>query len=226
MQRADTCIFQYDDIPPLTAVDLGQTRPMPLFSPYHRFTYSTGFYVIPPPEGPYRPSSGRLMLQIEPPAVRNSTDTELDPDAVEFGVEPRVLLNPCFHVNMVSINLGCDSTGSPCQFTFLGLRYNATTRDNDVVANRTLQVAACPQQADCNLEPTAVTGLMDLTAIIIKLSVAGRPARWYADDLSLAWTDNSCQAAQCRSQVPDRLFGKDIKNGDMRRAISRRTWAG
>lgn len=223
----DTDRCQYDDIPPLTAVDPSQTRPMPLFSPYHRFVYSTGFYVIPPPVGPYRPSSGGLLLQIEPPATRNLTDSELDPDAAEFGVEPKVQLNPCFHFNMVSVNLGCASTSAPCQFTFLGLRYNSTIRDDEVVANRTLEVVSCPQQIDCSLQPTVVTGLTDLTAVIIKLSVAGQPAKWFADDLSLAWTDSSCQAAQCRAQVPDRLFGKDVTSGaDMRRSIARRTWAG
>lgn len=117
--------------------------------------------------------------------------------------------NPCFRFDFLGISLGCDSTDQPCVFDITGLQWNGV--DNIVQSNRTLEVAACPDNSNCSLshqllDSAAALTFSNLTAINITLTVGGQPRTWWGDDLQIAWTDNDCAAAACRSRVPNSIM--------------------
>ncbi|KAI1370988.1 hypothetical protein F4677DRAFT_323351 [Hypoxylon crocopeplum] len=128
--------FNFDDLPPLgvgTGVDPHDVKPMPLFSPYHRFYFSEGFDVLPPPPAPFDPSSGSLMVQFTPSSILNQSVPGVPSDAAEISVGPQTS-SACFPFNFKGFSLGCDSNGSPCDFNFTGLRFDHESQEEREVA--------------------------------------------------------------------------------------------
>ncbi|KAM7202976.1 hypothetical protein V8F20_004223, partial [Naviculisporaceae sp. PSN 640] len=165
---------------------------------YHRLHFSDGFRLVDSTLSHYVPSSGKQMLEYS---------TSAGPVA-QIGLND--LSNECFRFNFLGLSLGCNSTGASCDFTIAGLQWNGT---HDVVeANKTVQVEPCTGPADCTLlhqllDSAAASQFTNLTALNISLTVDGKPQTWWADDLSIAWTDDSCKAASCRALVPE-IFAK------------------
>lgn len=114
--------------------------------------------------------------------------------------------NQCFRFGFRGISLGCNSLDAPCVFRIAGLRWNGT---RDVIqGTATLKIEACREASNCVLsrrvlDSVNVLPLTNLTAINIKLVTAGEPQTWWADDLHLAWTDNSSSDSTCRTTVAD-----------------------
>ncbi|KAK1753727.1 hypothetical protein QBC47DRAFT_47378 [Echria macrotheca] len=190
-------VFQFDDIPTITGGN-GSSPPQPVPFPYHRFFFSSGFTVVPPPSTRYQPSSGIQMTQY---------NTSVSPTA-QIGLA-QLQDNSCFRFNFLGISLGCDSTDQSCVFDITGLQWNGD--DNVVQSNRTLEIAACPDGSNCTLshqilDSAAAMTFSNLTAINITLTVGGQPRNWWGDDLQIAWSDNSCAAATCRSRVPNTIM--------------------
>ncbi|KAL2015439.1 hypothetical protein VTK56DRAFT_5494 [Thermocarpiscus australiensis] len=205
-----TVALQFDDIPVVATgnvTDANSIKPQPVPFPYHRFSFSGDFHVVPPPATKYRPSSGSRML------LHNTSTSSVGQISLA-----ELRGNPCFRFNFHSVSLGCNSTSAPCTFHITGLQWNGI---EDVVrGNKTFGIAACSQQSNCTLShlmidsETAPT-FANLTAINITLSTAGQPQTWWADDLRILWTDNSCSAAACRAMVPDKtvvLHRRDFAN--------------
>ncbi|KAI2602927.1 uncharacterized protein GGS25DRAFT_73022 [Hypoxylon fragiforme] len=192
---------------------------MPLFSPYHRFYFSQGFNVNPPPPGPFDPSSGSLMIQFTPSSISNLTEPDLPADTAQFSVGPETSSN-CFSFDFYSFDLGCASTKPSCSFNFTGLRFDEETQQEKEVASATIDVPACAEADHCQLTPVGFLGFHQLTSVQIGMKVDGEAKTWWADDLSLGWSDNECEKAVCRSKVRDAVHKRDgVSNS--RRAISR-----
>ncbi|KAI0836180.1 hypothetical protein F5Y06DRAFT_111238 [Hypoxylon sp. FL0890] len=220
----DSCamltILQFDDLPPLgSGTNPPDIGPMPLFSPYHRFYFSSGFYVLPPPPAPFDPSSGNLMIQFTPSSISNTSDPGEPSDTAIISVGPQTS-SPCFPFNFNGFSLGCNSTGSPCVFNFTGLRFDEQSQQEKEVAWLTLNVPACPAMNHCQLVPVTFTGFERLTSVQISLKVDDVAKRWWADDLSLGWSDNQCEKAVCRSKVRDSVRKRDVA-ASRRRVASR-----
>ncbi|KAI0880938.1 uncharacterized protein GGS22DRAFT_173811 [Annulohypoxylon maeteangense] len=208
--------FNFDDLPPLGSGSDPNVGPMPLFSPYHRFYFSPGFSVLPPPPAPYDPSSGKLMIQFTPPSLSNLSE----PDATaQISVGPQTS-SDCFPFNFNGFSLGCNSTDSPCSFNFTGMRFDEQAQQEKEVVSLTIEVPACPSLSNCKLIPIEFTGFEKLTSVLINLKVDDKPKTWWADDLALGWSDNQCEKAVCRSKVRDTVRKRDGISS-IRRAISR-----
>jgi len=112
--------------------------------------------------------------------------------------------NPCLHFNLLSFDLGCNSTNATCQFNITGLRNLGDARIDTPVVSNVFNVSACSSQRNCSLTRVAVnsTAYSDLTSLNIQLTVGNFTTRtWWADDLRLGWTNNTCDRANCRSRV-------------------------
>ena len=136
--------------------------------------------------------------------------------------------NPCFRFDFLGISLGCNSTDQPCVFNVEGLQWNGV--DEVVQANRTLEVAACPDSSNCTLshqilDSAAVLTFSNLTSINVTLTVAGQPQIWWGDDLQIAWTDNDCAAAACRARVPNTIMFPNNLQSTRSKAKSLLRWA-
>ncbi|KAI0469654.1 hypothetical protein GGR56DRAFT_666192 [Xylariaceae sp. FL0804] len=180
-------------------------KPMPMLSPYHRFYFSEGFNVLPPPPDPYVPSSGHLMLQFTPESITNVSVPDVPRDAAKISLGPQTSA-PCFSFNFYGVSLGCDSKDSHCQFTFSGMRYDHTAAQEIEATSQIVNVSGCSAMANCRLTPVHVTGFHALSSILITSKVDGQEKPWWADDMTLGWSDNTCTQAVCRSQVPDPIM--------------------
>lgn len=192
---------------------------MPLFSPYHRFYFSQGFNVLPPPPAPYNPSSGNLMLQFTPGSLLNQSDSDLPSDSATISVGPQTS-SACFSFNLYGFSLGCDSRDAPCVFNFTGLRFDERSQQETEVAWETTVVEACPDEGGCKLVPVKLAGFEKLTSFRVTLKVDNKFRMWWADDLALGWSDNQCEKAVCRSKVHDSVSKRDEVPGS-RKATSR-----
>lgn len=84
----------------------------------------------------------------------------------------------------------------------------------------TAEVEACPKSSHCKLVPVELVDFEKLTSFQVTLNVNDKPRMWWADDLSLGWSDNQCEKAVCRSKVRDSVSKReDVPGG--RKVISR-----
>ena len=120
-------------------------QPAPVFNPYHQFDFSDGFVVVPPPTDAYLPSSPPMLLEFVPNV--NGTDPEAGPNTETNGFAGQISdgdhgLTGCFTFNAYQASFGCDSKGPACDFTFTGLRYNATSQTAYPVVTEDHSIAA------------------------------------------------------------------------------------
>lgn len=184
--------------------------PVPMYSPYHRFTWSEGFRVFPASVCPYKPSSGDLMIEFTPSAK--------DPMPAEISVGG-LHTNPCFHFDFASLRVGCASTAASCHYNVTGLTWDSNAQAMVTAASHTFSIRACSAQKGCKLgsiTADASTGLTNLTSILIDVTAGGLPQTWWADDLSLTWSDASCESAVCRSAVRDFVPKRGRRHGQNR----------
>ncbi|KAI8303764.1 hypothetical protein K4K61_006733 [Colletotrichum sp. SAR11_59] len=172
----------------------------PVYNPYHRFWFSKGFLVGPPPSDPYLPSSGGRLVEFVPPMLSNTTGFSGDTAQIGMG---KTASSPCFQFDFYGMNLGCDSriAGQLCEFTFTGYQWNATQSNETEFASQTAWVPSCPAMKECPLTVFKATGFSGLSSITITLRVDGQPRTWWADDLLVGWSKNDCESAACRQQT-------------------------
>ncbi|KAI8296380.1 hypothetical protein K4K59_004012 [Colletotrichum sp. SAR11_240] len=172
----------------------------PVYNPYHRFWFSKGFLVGPPPSDPYLPSSGGRLVEFVPPMLSNTTGFSGDTAQIGMG---KTASSPCFQFDFYGMNLGCDSriAGQLCEFTFTGYQWNATQSNETEFASQTAWVPSCPAMKECPLTVFKATGFSGLSSITITLRVDGQPRTWWADDLLVGWSKNDCESATCRQQT-------------------------
>lgn len=172
--------------------------PVPMYSPYHRFTWSEGFRVFPASVCPYKSSSGQLMLEF-------SRSSLMKYQVAEIGVGNLQTL-PCFRFDFASFRVGCASSTASCSFNVTGLTWDDETQAQVTVASHTFNTRGCSSQKHCTLSlitGVEAAGLTSLTSLLIDVTAGGQPQKWWADDLVLNWTDSSCESTVCRSQVRD-----------------------
>lgn len=172
----------------------------PIYNPYHRFWFSKGFLVGPPPKMPYLPSSGGHLVEFVPPMLSNSTG-QFSNDTAQIGMGKHAS-SPCFQFNFYGARLGCDARipDQLCEFTFTGYQWDAAQGNETELVSQTAWIPSCPKMDGCSLTPFSATGFIGLSSILVTLRVDGRPQVWWADDLQVGWTKNDCESATCRQQ--------------------------
>lgn len=193
--------MQVEMAPGASAYDLPA---VPMYNPYHRFSWSHGFKVFPAAACPYKSASGELMIEFSP-----------DHQVAQLGVGS-LQSNPCFRFDFSSFRAGCNSTSANCNFNITGLAWDSKTKSEVAVASHTFTTRSCWAQKGCELNLITASrshGLANLTSILIDVTAAGQPQTWWADDVALKWTDTSCQSAVCRSQVRDTVSKRGRRPG-------------
>lgn len=114
--------------------------------------------------------------------------------------------NACFRFDFTGLRAGCASKRANCMFNITGLAWDNDAQTEVTVGSQISSTRACARQMNCKLgtltaDPTA--GLSNLTSLLIDVSARDQPQKWWADDVALAWTDTSCEAAVCRSSARD-----------------------
>lgn len=114
--------------------------------------------------------------------------------------------NPCFRFDFSGMRAGCASKRANCVFNITGLSWDDDAQTEVVVGSQMSSMRACPRQKNCklgSLVADAPAGLYNLTSLIIDVTARNQPQKWWADDVAINWTDTSCDAAVCRSDVRD-----------------------
>ncbi|GJC87394.1 hypothetical protein ColLi_10232 [Colletotrichum liriopes] len=176
----------------------------PFFNPYHRFWFSKGFLVGPPPLMPFLPSSGGRLIEFVPPVLSNNSVDNVSGDTAQIGMG-KLASSPCFQFDFLGMNLGCHSDSAVpnqlCVFTFTGYRWDASNAKETEAVSQDAWVNACNKSADCPLTPFSAVNFTALSSILVTLHVDGRPQVWWADDLRVGWSKNDCVTASCRRQT-------------------------
>jgi hypothetical protein len=208
------------------------SKPGPLLNPTGDFWFSEGFLVAPlSPQfvQAYMPSSGGQLVEFVPPALSGPHSTGCS-DTAEIGVGPNSA-NPCFRFNLYSANLGCAAQAAEqwCEFEVSAYTYNqAASSEMSVAWSEVKRVPACPSfpNAPCSLSPVIFDGYHNITSVLIRAHVGLDLRTWWADDLQVGWTDNSCEASQCRQAGQPQKAKREAVESALQRGVWRWTPAG
>ncbi|KAH8819758.1 hypothetical protein F5884DRAFT_849062 [Xylogone sp. PMI_703] len=191
-----TSTQSFDDAHLPSNIQNYNAKPAPIFNPYHRFGFTNGFVVVPPPTAPYLPSSGRQMAEFTPYSANATAAQQSITTGQIYNADG---ISGCYNFNAYGASFGCNSIDSACDIVFTGYQYSAVTRSKFTVAAQHISIPACAEPANCALNKVILDGsFKSLSSIQINATVAGSPVVWWMDDLKLGWYDNSCKAQLCR----------------------------
>lgn len=188
--------LQFDDLPHFSTESALSDIP-PIFNPYRKLFFNSGYGYVPPPNDPFPP--------ISPPqlAVYNYhndsvSQTSVDDGLVlhgEIGAGPRVNQS-AYWIDAYSTWIGCANEGpGECTINFIGY-----DRFKTQMATQTVTQAYCPGLVNCKLGQVRLTDqFRQLAGLQILAYVDETPVTFYMDDLSLGWSNNSCAAQLQRS---------------------------
>lgn len=178
-----------------------------MYSPYRHFTWSEGIKIIPGSASPYKPSSGDLMLQV-PNDAESAQLAKISVGDLQT--------SPCFRFDFNGIRAGCASKKANCIFNITGLSWDDDAQTELTVGSQISSMRACSRQKNCELGSLVVdaaAGLYNLTSLLIEVTAHSQPQKWWADDMAITWTDTSCDAAICRSNVRDTYPKRGLGQG-------------
>ncbi|KAH6886456.1 hypothetical protein B0T10DRAFT_491236 [Thelonectria olida] len=206
------------------AVDFDSAKPGPLFNPVEDIWFSEGFHISPSGQHPqpFLPSSGNQVVEFVPPALSNTAFSGSG-DVAEIGVGPHAS-SPCFRFDFFGASLGCETQGNEewCEFEISAYRYNDDLSGEESIAwSEVKQVLACPTffEGGYELTPIELEGYNDLSSVLITVRVGLELRTWWGDDFRVGWTDNSCIASACRSDVPSTRVKRETVASALRRGL-------
>lgn len=188
--------INFDDLPHFSTTSPSSDTP-PIFNPYRKLFFNGGYGYAPPPDDPYTP--------ISPPqlAVYNYHNDSIPTQSVDAGLElhgeigagPRVN-ESAYWIDAYSTWIGCLNAGpGECRIDFIGY-----DRFDTQIATQTLLQPPCPGLVGCKLaQVTFNSQFRDLAGLQILAFVNKTPVTFYMDDISLGWSNNTCDAQLERS---------------------------
>ncbi|KAJ6788925.1 hypothetical protein PWT90_00136 [Aphanocladium album] len=219
------CAIGGDKVGNLT-INFDNLLPGPLLNPVGDLWFSEGFLVAPPSSPPmdaYLPSSGSQLVEFLPPALVPDVPFDGSGDTAEISVGPNEIF-PCFRFNFYGASLGCAAEGIEqwCEFEFSAYTYNETLGSEASLSwSETKRVPACPNfpHGPCPLTPIQLDGYNDLASILVTVRVGLELRAWWGDDFQVGWTDNTCEAATCRSNGVSHRAKRDVFSRASRRGV-------
>lgn len=203
-------VLDFDDLPVLQLApdtDYKDVAPVLVYSPYHRFVWSEGFKALPTSAAMFKPSSGDVMIEFSAVEVGSQRAAKISVGTLRA--------NPCFQFDFTSFRVGCASTAD-CEFNVTGFSWDNEVQTEVAVGSHVFITQGCLGQQDCSLVPIVAdesANLTSLTSLLIDVTAGGQPQKWWADDLTLAWSDASCEMAACRSNVRDTIPKRGRRHG-------------
>ncbi|ATY64749.1 hypothetical protein A9K55_005149 [Cordyceps militaris] len=209
-----------------STVTFDNLLPGPLLNPASDLWFSEGFLVAPPSSPPstaYFSSSGHQLVEFLPPALVPDAPFDGAGDTAEIGIGPNEI-SPCFRFNFYGASLGCAAEGVEqwCEFEFSAYTYNETLGSETSLSwSETKRVPACPNfpQGPCPLIPVQLDGYNNVTSILVTVRVGLELRAWWGDDFQIGWTDNTCEAASCRTSAVSRRAKREAFSRASRRGV-------
>ncbi|KAL9052148.1 MAG: hypothetical protein Q9206_004421 [Seirophora lacunosa] len=188
--------LQFDDLPHFSTESPLSDIP-PIFNPYRKLFFNSGYGYVPPPNDPFPPISPP-QLAVYKYHNDSVSQTSVDDGLVlhgEIGAGPRVNQS-AYWIDAYSTWIGCANEGpGECTINFIGY-----DRFKTQMATQTVSQAYCPGLVNCKLGQVRLTDqFRQLAGLQILAYVDETPVTFYMDDLSLGWSNNSCAAQLQRS---------------------------
>ena len=182
-----------------------------MWNPYRKFWFSEGFTVQHGGDDWYNPSSGDKLVEFVPASLSNGRFDNTH-DMAMIGMA-RASVFPCFRWNLYGISLGCASNmpNQDCHFEVWGLRYNEATGHEEFTGSSEDVVTLACAQPPCELSPKKFAEYKNLSSAIIRAKSGNGIRLWWADDLQVGWTNNTCDAAMCRAWGAEQVASKRPK---------------
>jgi hypothetical protein len=174
----------------------------PIFNPYHKLMYASGYAYANEKFEPFVASSAPEVA-IYFPNMSNPTG-DIDVHRGEIGAGNRKA-DRAFWFGAYNVSIGCEANNSSeCFITVTAYAYDATAERNEVVLGRQyVSVPACDSSSGCKLHPVQFPDTFrGLTGIQFSASVNGDDNQNFVlDSLALGWYDNSCAAGLKRAAI-------------------------
>ncbi|KFX95442.1 hypothetical protein V490_03871 [Pseudogymnoascus sp. VKM F-3557] len=184
-------------------LNFDEIQPQSISGPYHHFYFSQSFVVASPPNTIYAAASGSHLLEFTQDGVDVSRNQNAPPTGEDITGEIGIGTNlqwGCYAFNALSTSVGCDSAGPRCDWQFTGVQWDYRTQRYKEVITQHVSTAGCPGLTNCKLADVVLLDEFEgLHALRVNATVAGRPKKWWMDDLKLEWTDGKCDAGLCRA---------------------------
>jgi hypothetical protein len=174
---------------------------VPIFAPYHDLVFEDDFKYAPGPPVPFLPKS-------EPHLAVYKVFPEPNGDSGQ--IYGAFTLDDAFWFNLSSAWVGCDSAGpDPCQLSVTGYkRRQRSSPDSpdfsNIVVQQEFTIDTCPELQNCELQFIQLGPRFNrLTGIRLEMvDSTGEASSFYLDDISGAWWNTSCEAADKRAKLP------------------------
>ena len=167
--------------------------------------FSQRFRVEPPPEVPFKPSSGSQLVEYVPSGITDNTTTGTQ-DSCQIGVGS-LTSNPSFRWDFFGMMVGCDLREGEdlCRIRVSGYRFNAARGSEERIMSQDVWVRTCNATSGCDLRPVVVNGFTNISSVVLSATVDSQPRVWWCDDFDFGWTDNSCVGAMGRQNAPAQM---------------------
>ena len=146
-----------------------------------------------------------MILQFQTQSDVNITRNDNFPAQGEYGATGEIgngeyLRFGCYSFDAVAASVGCDSLGPDCEWQFTGVTYNAATGDYDEPYTQFATTPGCPAGENCALTDFVfLQNFKSIQSLRVNVTVEGVPKIWWMDDLQMKWSDDSCEAGNCRA---------------------------
>ncbi|KAH8725557.1 hypothetical protein GQ44DRAFT_707275 [Phaeosphaeriaceae sp. PMI808] len=172
-------------------------------NPYHHLFYANGYTDVPDKWEPYPAISQPNVAMYLPLTGRLGPSQPFAGLLLpgELGAGPRASSN-AYWFNAYSGYFGCALNGiTPCTLRISGYRYDATMKEEVLVAEQNATLPACWGYIGCRLNQVVFNeGFRGLSGIQINAFTGGLgiPQAHMMDDLVMGWYNNSCSAGIMR----------------------------
>jgi hypothetical protein len=174
-----------------------------LKNPYHHLFYANGYTDVPDKWEPYPAISQPNVAMFLPLTGRLLPNQPFAGTLLpgELGAGPRASVS-AYWFNAYSGYFGCALNGlTPCLLRIWGYRYDATLKEEVLVAEQNTTIPACYGYIGCRLtQVTFNEQFRGLSGIQFKAFTAGLgiPEVHMMDDLQMEWYNNTCSAGILR----------------------------
>ena len=193
---------KFDDLPSFSTSPDDTTYP-PIFSTYHKLFWANGYSYAPPPSDPFLPVSPPQLAVFVNNATANALDNgtqELGAEGIsEFGAGPRYA-DSAYWIDVYSAYLGCNNSGpADCMISFNGYVYEPKFGNIVLDALQVVYQPPCPGLANCTLMEYKLNNeFRSLVGLQIVATVNDVAVSYFADNLGVGWSNNSCAAGKLR----------------------------
>lgn len=204
----------FDDLPRYTptkrqtsgnqtnSTDVTQYPPLAAHGAYHHLFFSNGYVYAPSEVEPFSPVSWpNVAAFVNPMRAGGRPTGKNNVEQGEIGAATRDD-DPAYWFDAKTTYLGCDNAGPHnCTIEATGYKWSQNATDEVRVATINFTLPPCEAYENCKLEQVRFSSsFRNLTGVQFRAIVDNEPRMFFVDNLSMRWSDSSCEAGNTRAK--------------------------